>query len=168
VISSASTSPRDLNPAPNLLLLLRRQEFSPADVFQVHPHQIELFPCESGFWSFLDLLGFQRFAVGLFERLLVKRLGLLFFEEPLGRLDNRRTHFTVAVNRNEAELVGALAPIQHPSIAFGLTPIDEGFSGSPRRRYVRGSLGHQRSGCCWIVLQEHCPRQRTVNPWRNA
>jgi len=89
---------RDFDCSAYLLFLVGLQQLSPPDMSQVHAGQVELFLWESSLWRFFDFFGLQGLAFSVFERLIIERFRLFFFEEPLSRLDKESLHFAVAVD----------------------------------------------------------------------
>jgi hypothetical protein len=100
-------------------------------VCQVGANQIDFFVRQPGLWRFIELLGFERLPFGLVERLLCERFRLLFGEELFGRLDNLLNGAPL-FDRNEAEPMRPLTPIQHMGVTCGFAPRVRVFIGARR------------------------------------
>ena len=64
-------------------------------------------------------------AVRVADRLIVEGFGVLFAEQPLGRLAAVRACLVALVSRGESELVRAPPPVEDIGVARRLAPVDE-------------------------------------------
>jgi hypothetical protein len=103
---------RTLDARANLLLVSRFEQLSPADVLQIDANEIEVFVRHTSLGWLVGLLDGERFAFRVVEVLPVERLGFLFAEEPFRWLDDARIGTVSVVDRDEPELMRALAPVE--------------------------------------------------------
>jgi hypothetical protein len=133
---------------------MRLQQLPPSDVLQVDTDQVHVFAADPRLERLFLLLVVE--IALLFDVLRRKGLRLLVFEQPL-RVDvvRLRAVHVLVVLHVEAELLRAVVPVEHLSLARGVVPLDQrlppgsGFEG--QRFWPRGCLRHGISflqGCC--------------------
>ena len=99
----------------------------PAQLVEVHAHEIGVLVRHWRRDRQLRLVVFRCLLVvaAVEHGLICKRLWLLLLQQLLWRRAYGRQR-VVGAERHETELLGAIAPVEHPRIAFRFDPIDEG------------------------------------------
>ncbi|HUE97211.1 MAG TPA: hypothetical protein VMN39_11150 [Longimicrobiaceae bacterium] len=100
-------------------------------MLEVDPDQVEIFTRRAAPGSQLGLgaVGLIRAVLGRLVVLLrqataAEGLRLLFFQEPVGREHDRLRPFGV-IRGHQAEILRAVAPVEHMHVPLGLVPVDE-------------------------------------------
>ena len=95
-----------------------------SDLAKLPVDEIDILARQVRIGRLFELLLAERVAVRLVYRLIVERFGFLFGEKLIGRLDDC-WHLGLLLDRDEAECLRALAPVEHVSVTLGLAPVDE-------------------------------------------
>ncbi len=124
---------RILDAAPDRLFLLGGEELALADGLQVQADEIEIFPRDAGLeLPFFLFSGAAPRALEIFlldvdvvaGTMTLVGLGFFFVDEAVGR-QHDVLRFVGVHGGHEAELVRALAPVEHVRVVLGLVPIDQ-------------------------------------------
>jgi len=118
-----------LDSSSDVLLLLRGQQLSTANVLQVYADEIDVLGAQMRVGWLFDFLVGEGVSLRLINGLLVERFGFFLGKKLFGRLDNDG-HVGLFFDGDETKCVCALAPVENMSVTLGLPPVDERSAGA--------------------------------------